>query len=120
MKKFVVYAIIDKRTNEFKYVGQTTMKLSLRLVNHICSPKNENKKLTPINAWAVEMIENGMRDKIGIIEIDSAKNKKELNEREAHHIRANKSTVLNRMIPQQFDKVKDVREKKKCQMPEPA
>ena len=67
IKEYSIYALIDPRNNEVRYVGATYGLLSTRLISHLCEGKH--KKGTYKRNWIKELIALNIRPKISLLEI---------------------------------------------------
>lgn len=65
----IIYALIDPRTDEVKYIGQTK-NLNARLVDHVCMANKhlEKKDMTPKACWLAELLKLSKQPKIEILE----------------------------------------------------
>jgi group I intron endonuclease len=63
MKPIKIYALIDPRTDEIRYVGKTNQKLQSRLTTHM----NENSSCHRVH-WLNQLKALGMRPKITVLE----------------------------------------------------
>lgn len=65
----LIYKLTDPKTNEIRYIGQTTKKLSQRLSSHINKSKNSPNKTTHKNTWIKSLINEGLKPIIDLIEV---------------------------------------------------
>lgn len=63
-----VYALIDPRTLEIKYIGITKRNTKVRLLDHIRIAKNETDTNIHKRAWIRQLLELGLEPKIVILE----------------------------------------------------
>jgi hypothetical protein len=64
MKKVKIYALIDSRTNEIRYIGKTIQKLNVRLSSHYSISEND---LTHRANWLRELKRDNLKPLIEII-----------------------------------------------------
>ena len=88
MRQVQIYAIVDARSGEIKYVGKSSNP-KLRFLAHLRDGK------TLISKWIDKQIKSGHKPKYIILETIDEKNAVEV---EHKHILLNKETVLN-LIP---------------------
>lgn len=65
MRTGYIYALVDPRTNEVCYVGQTVLEPKARLSNHLSRPGNKM-----MFEWIADLEINGLRPTITILERD--------------------------------------------------
>lgn len=66
-----IYALVDPRSNEVRYVGWTTNTLYVRLRRHICD--SVRKRCTYKDRWVASLIDIGVRPLIEVLETGSGK-----------------------------------------------
>ena len=65
-----IYKIIDQKTEEVKYVGNTTLPLNIRLNKHLTKARTRVSSAS-IHAWMRESLANNSRPRIELImEVD--------------------------------------------------
>lgn len=90
----IVYALIDPRTREVRYVGETIRTARSRLAQHIRTAKG--RTTPPVNAWMRGLIDSGLAPEM--IEIEEFSDREGLYEAEAYWIgqfRAMGARLLN-------------------------
>ncbi|MBK7380504.1 MAG: hypothetical protein IPJ03_16235 [Ignavibacteriales bacterium] len=85
MREIKIYAIVNARTGEIKYVGKT-FDPKLRFLSHL----RDNKTL--IGRWINKQVEDGYKPQMAILEVTDEANATNV---ERKHILLNKETVLN-------------------------
>lgn len=86
-----IYALIDPRTNEVKYVGQTVQPLYNRLACHVDKARR-NKDKTPKAEWIRDVLSSGLRPSIKLL--DTVEDQKKA-QAEKKYIDAYSKTALN-------------------------
>ena len=76
-----IYALVDPRTNEIRYIGQTIKKPKHRLSEHITESKRYNS--THKQKWIMSLLKIGLKPSVVILEETTLEL---LNEREIYHI----------------------------------
>lgn len=73
-----IYVLIDKKTNEIRYVGQTVKQLSIRLNGHISKAKNSGNKTTHKNTWIKSLLKENLKPIIKLIDVVDENDWKEI------------------------------------------
>lgn len=78
-----IYALLDPKTNNIRYVGQTTQKVNLRYNGHL-NEAIRHKKRTKVKNWIKSLLNQNLKPKL--IELENADNFNKLCELEKFYI----------------------------------
>jgi len=79
---YKIYGLLDPKTDEIRYIGVTTCKLSTRLAGHVYDGKHNTG--THKRYWIKTLLDNKLRPKIQLLEITTKEN---WEEREKYYIK---------------------------------
>lgn len=77
MSQCVVYGLLSTRTNEIRYIGQTTRSPNRRLSQHLTYAK---KRRTAVQLWIFREVADGFQIRMSILVADAIFNDSEINE----------------------------------------
>lgn len=89
MADVYIYSLVDPRTKQVRYIGQTNNP-QRRLKQHIAG--RSDQKITPVKSWIKSLLKNDLVPKMEIVEKCNSDN---WQEREKHHIQKARNEIEN-------------------------